>query len=142
MLDDFLDNFRDVLDLDRLAVLQAQAAVREIRNALNTQELFERSFEHGGLGLTHTESVKAAARIEDMLTSRLDDARRTVLRERQKKQGSMRMPSVTQVALPSQVRIAEHHALAPYEQHLPRVPVVTALQTMDVSKPQQPQSSA
>ena len=118
------------------------ARVREIRNALNTQELFERSFEHGGLGLTHTESVKAAARIEDMLTSRLDDARRTVLRERQKKQGSMRMPSVTQVALPSQVRIAEHHALAPYEQHLPRVPVVTALQTMDVSKPQQPQSSS
>src|SRR3989304_10420997 len=34
MLDDFLDNFRDVLDLDRLAVLQAQAAVREIRNAV------------------------------------------------------------------------------------------------------------
>src|SRR3989304_5507277 len=34
MLDDFLDNFRDVLDLDRLAVLQAQAAIREIRNAV------------------------------------------------------------------------------------------------------------
>src|SRR5208283_1183616 len=36
MLDNFLDNLSDVLDLDRLTVFQAQAAIREIRDAVWT----------------------------------------------------------------------------------------------------------
>src|SRR5450759_3355195 len=34
MLDNFLDNFSDVLDLDRLTVFQAQAAVCEVCDAV------------------------------------------------------------------------------------------------------------
>src|ERR1035437_2930174 len=75
MLDNFLDNFSDVLDLDRLTVFQAQAAVREVRDAVRTgchqhlgpnvdglvQSEVGKSFPLGGL---HPNSAATAAATE------------------------------------------------------------------------------